>query len=134
MDARRTTRSGWLVAGALVALSVIPVVAGATRLAGLAGGAKVTAENARFFAAPVPVVLHIVGATFFCVLGALQFAPRFRRLRPAWHRGAGKVLFLCGLTAALTGLWMTLSYPRVPGEVRPSTDSACCSDQPWRRR
>ncbi|MCH7477374.1 MAG: hypothetical protein IIA14_04655, partial [SAR324 cluster bacterium] len=60
---------------ALIALSVVPVVAGAFRLAGLAGGEEITPENARFFAAPLPVVLHILSASLYCVLGAFQFAP-----------------------------------------------------------
>jgi hypothetical protein len=51
------TQSGCLVPGALIALSAIPVVTGAARLVGLAGRVPVTAENERFFAALVPVVL-----------------------------------------------------------------------------
>jgi hypothetical protein len=46
------------------------------------------------------------------MLGAFQFAPRFRRRRPRWHRIAGRLLVPCGLIAAITGLWMTLFYPR----------------------
>ena len=80
------------------------------RLTELASGAEVTADNARFFAAPVPVVVHIVAATVFCVLGAFQFAPGLRRR--SWHRIAGRVVVPMGLLAALSGLWMTLFYPR----------------------
>ncbi|PPK68319.1 DUF2306 domain-containing protein [Actinokineospora auranticolor] len=93
---------------ALVALSLIPVAAGAFRLSQLAGGAAVTTENARFFAAPIPVALHIVGATVFCVGGAFQFMPGLRRT--GWHRRAGRVILPCGLIAALSGLWMTATY------------------------
>ncbi len=89
---------------ALIALSVVPVVAGAIRLAGLAGGEEITPENARFVAAPLPMVLHILSASLYCVLGAFQFAPGFRRGRPGWHRGAGRLLVPCGLVAALSGL------------------------------
>lgn len=64
-----------------------------------------------FFVAPLPVALHIVGATVFLLIGAFQFAPGFRRRRPRWHRLAGRVLIPAGLLAAFTGLWMTLSYP-----------------------
>jgi len=97
---------------ALVALIAIPVAAGVHRLVELAGGAPITRDNARFFAAPVPVVVHIIGASLFCVLGALQFVPAFRRRSPRWHRIAGRVLVGCGLAAALSGLWMAVSYPR----------------------
>ncbi len=103
----------WPVPTALIALAAVPVVAGAVRVGELAGG-EVTEESARFFAAPVPVLLHIVGATVFCVLGAFQFVPGLRGHR--WHRVSGRVLVPCGLLAALSGLWMTLFYPQPPGD------------------
>lgn len=95
----------------LIVLSFIPVAAGAARLFGLASGAAITPENARFVAMPLPVVIHILGATLFCILGAFQFAPRFRRQNPNWHRIVGRILVLCGLAAGLSGLWMTQFYP-----------------------
>jgi hypothetical protein len=102
------------VPAALIVLSAVPVLAGAVRVVQLAAGARITAENARFFASPVPVVLHIVGASVFCVLGAFQFVPSLRR--HGWHRMAGRLIVPCGLVAALAGLWMTLFYPRPPGD------------------
>ncbi|GIH22392.1 membrane protein [Acrocarpospora phusangensis] len=109
-------RREWLAPAGLLVLSAVPVAAGAFRLTQLTGGAAVTAENARFFASPIPVALHIVGATLYCVLGAFQFVPGFRRRRSGWHRAAGRLLIPCGLIAALSGLWMTLFYPRPPGD------------------
>jgi uncharacterized membrane protein len=109
-------RADWLLPAALLALSAIPVAAGAVRLGGLAGLAEITPENARFFAAPVPVVLHLLSASLFCVLGAFQLAPDFRRRRPTWHRNVGRTLIVCGLIAALSGLWMSLFYPPVEGD------------------
>ena len=109
--AQRRVAPAWLVPTALIALSVVPIVAGAFRLTGLAGGEEITPENARFFAAPLPLVLHILSASLYCVLGAFQFAPGFRQGRPGWHRVAGRLLVLCGLVAALSGLWMTQFYP-----------------------
>ena len=108
------TRSDWLLPTALIALCVIPVAAGVHRLAGLGG--TIEPENARFLAAPVPTVIHILSANVFTVLGAFQFAPKFRRRRPDWHRMAGKILTVCGLLAGLSGLWMTLFFPRVAGD------------------
>jgi uncharacterized membrane protein len=105
----------WLVA-ALLVLSAIPLAAGAFRLTQLAGGAEITPANARFFASPLPVVLHIVSAAVFAVLGAFQFAPTFRRRRPGWHRAAGRLVVLCGLLVGLSGLWMTLFYPWPKGD------------------
>ncbi|MGM0881406.1 MAG: DUF2306 domain-containing protein [Bacillota bacterium] len=104
---------------ALLVLSAIPIIAGAFRLTELAGGAEITPANARFFASPLPVVLHIVSAGVYAILGAFQFAPGFRRRWPGWHRAAGRLLVACGLLVGLSGLWMTLFYPSpdVDGEL-----------------
>ncbi|CAL9363542.1 hypothetical protein SUDANB121_00724 [Nocardiopsis dassonvillei] len=109
-----SARREWPVPVLLILLSAVPVIAGGVRLGDLGGGGPVTPDNARFFADPVPVVLHIVAAVPYCLLGTLQFAPRLRRRR--WHRAAGRVLVPLGLVAALTGLWMSLSYPLNEGE------------------
>lgn len=106
-----SAKADWLIPTALLALGFIPMAAGTFRLVQLGVGAAVTPENSRFFAASWPVVLHIIGATLFCAAGALQFAPGLRRRRPDWHRIAGRGLVPCGLVAALSGLWMTQTYP-----------------------
>ncbi|MEV8634857.1 DUF2306 domain-containing protein [Streptosporangium sp. NPDC051023] len=111
-----SARAGWLIPTGLIALSAIPMAAGAIRLTELTGGAEITPENARFFAAPLPIVLHILSTILYSVLGAFQFAPRFRRRRPGWHRVAGRFLVFCGIVAALSALWMTLFYPRSDGD------------------
>ncbi|TMR88927.1 DUF2306 domain-containing protein [Nonomuraea basaltis] len=115
----KAARAGWRVPTGLIVLSFIPLLAGALRLTELTSGAEVTPENARFFAAPLPVMVHIVAASLYTFLGAFQFAPRFRRRRPGWHRAAGRVLAACGIAAALSGLWMTLFYalPAVDGAL-----------------
>ncbi len=107
--------AGWAVPAALLVLSAIPLAAGAFRLTQLAGGAAITPANARFFASPLPVVAHIVSAGVYALLGALQFATGFRRRRPGWHRAAGRLLVACGLLVGLSGLWMTVFYPRPAG-------------------
>jgi len=109
-------RSGWRVPALLILLSLVPAAAGTARLAQLARGATITADNARFFASPLPVVLHVLAVIPFSVLGALQFAPGFRRRHRGWHRAAGRVLGVCGLVAALTGLWMAQFYPWPAGD------------------
>ncbi len=101
----------WLVTSLLL-LSVIPLVAGAFRLTELASGTDITPANARFFASPLPVVLHILSSGVYAILGAFQFAPSFRRRLPGWHRAAGRCQVLSGLLVGLSGLWMTLFYPR----------------------
>lgn len=105
-----------LVPWLFVGLSAIPVLAGAVRLRDLAVGAAVTAENARFFAAPVPVVLHIVTATVFTLTGAFQLPAASRRRNPRRHRRVGMVVVAAGVVAALTGLWMAHFYPWPPGD------------------
>lgn len=106
----RSGRSGWRLPAALIALSLVPAVAGAARLGELAGNPTETAENARFVQAPVPVVVHIVAAIVFSFLGALQFAPTLRRRGARWHRRAGVLVAVAGLVSAASGAWMTHAY------------------------
>lgn len=110
------TKSDWLVPAALVALALVPALGGAARLAQLATHAEVTPANARFVAAPVPIVLHVVTAIVYGILGAFQFPAGLRRRRRGWHRAAGRVLIPCALLVAGSGLWMTVAYPWAPGD------------------
>ena len=112
MSAR--TRS-WPVPVALVALSAIPLAAGTLRLIQLAGGPAVIPADHRFAGFPVALVMHIVGATTFALAGIAQFAPRFRRRHPAWHRRAGRMVGVAGLLVAISALWLTLFYEAQPG-------------------
>jgi hypothetical protein len=105
----------WLVV-ALLVFSAMPLAGGAFRLTQLAGGAEITPANVRFFASPVPVVVHIVGAAVYALLGAFQFAAGFRRRWPSWHRTAGRLVVACGLLVGLSALWMTLFYPWPKGD------------------
>lgn len=102
------SRREWVAPAGLIALSLVPMIAGSSRLTQLSTGAAVTAENARFFDSPLPVTAHIVGSSVFLLLGALQFAPSLRRRR--WHRLAGRVLVPAGLASALSGMWMAVAY------------------------
>ncbi len=113
-----STRSDWGIPAGLIALSLVPAIAGTMRLAQLAGSATITPENARFFAAPLPILLHIPSVVVFSILGALQFSAGVRRRWHGWHRAAGRILIPCGVVAALTGLWMTWFYPWPHGDGR----------------
>ncbi len=110
----KASSAKWLIA-ALLLLSAIPLAAGIYRLTQLIGGAEITPANARFFASPLPVVLHIVAAALYSILGAFQFSSGLRRRWPGWHRVAGRLLILCGLLVGLSALWMTLFYPGANG-------------------
>jgi hypothetical protein len=107
----------WLLPSALIALSLVPILAGAARVSQLARGATANAATARFVESPHPIVVHIIGATLFCVLGALQFLPTLRRRR--WHRVAGRLVLPAGLVAALSGLWMAFFYALPTAENHP---------------
>ena len=100
----------WGAPVAFILLCAIPFIGGAARLAELASGAEITPANERFFAAPLPVVLHIIAAGAYIVLGAFQFVPSFRHRMPGWHRRVGRLLVGCGLVVALSGLWMAQFY------------------------
>jgi len=110
-----TTKDRLIIAG-LILLGLVPALAGSARLAQLATGAAITPENARFFASPLPVLLHIPAAILYSILGAFQFAPGFRTRHRRWHRLAGRLLIPASLVVAITGLWMTLFYPWPAGD------------------
>jgi uncharacterized membrane protein len=100
---------------ALVALVVVPAIAGSLRLAELAGGPHLLPANPRLTASPLQLVVHIVSALAYTVLGAFQFSAALRRRRPGLHRAAGRVLVVLGLAVAFSALYLTLFYPRQPG-------------------
>ncbi len=117
-DARPTRSArptGW-VPFALVALVVIPAVAGSLRLVELAGGPLLLPANPRMTASPAAGgrAHHLRRRRTPCSAPSSS-PPRLRRRRPRWHRAAGRVLVVLGLAVALSALWMTLFYPRQPG-------------------
>lgn len=112
---RRPGRPGWPVQLGLIGLTVIPLVTGTLRLIDVVGGPRVMPDNPRIATSPTPAVVHIVGGGLFLIVGAFQFSARLRRRRPTWHRSAGRVLVVLGLSAALAALWMTVLYPRQTG-------------------
>jgi uncharacterized membrane protein len=93
--------TGRLVPAGLILLGAAPLAAGAAALtvSAVDGGS----------APPLPVLLHALAAAPYTLLGGLQFAPGLRARRPGWHRAAGRLLVVCGLAVALTGLWLAVS-------------------------
>jgi uncharacterized membrane protein len=108
-------RGSWPVTMALLALSAIPLTAGTLRLLQLAGGPVVIPADHRFDAFPLPLVVHIVAAATYALLGILQFVPRFRRSHPIWHRRVGRISVAAGLIVAISALSLTLFYEAQPG-------------------
>jgi uncharacterized membrane protein len=111
----RPRASTWRVPTALIALTIIPVIAGALRVLEIAGGPVTLPTNPRIDASPAPVIVHVAAVALFALLGALQFSAAIRRRRPGWHRRSGRMLVVAGLAVAGSGLWMTLFYPDAPG-------------------
>ncbi|HMR99087.1 MAG TPA: DUF2306 domain-containing protein [Anaerolineales bacterium] len=106
------TQTSWWVPVGLIFLSIIPLIFGALRLNELANGAEITPGNARFFASPSPVVIHIIASAVYALLGALQFVGRLWQRGSKWHRWVGRFLVPVGLLVGFSGVWMTLFYPR----------------------
>ena len=69
----------------------------------------------RFTGFPAALVVHIVGAAVFALVGAFQFVPRIRRHHRTWHRRAGRLVAGAGLAVAGSALWLTLVYEAQPG-------------------
>ncbi len=109
ISTRKPQKTWWIPAG-LILLSVIPLIFGAIRLNQLISGAEITPDNARFFASPLPVVIHIVAAAVYALFGAFQFVSRLWKRGNHWHRWVGRILVPFGLAVGLSGLWMTLFY------------------------
>jgi uncharacterized membrane protein len=114
-QSRPSPKRSWPVPVALILLSLVPLLAGTLRVVQLLGGPVLIPADHRFADFPLPLIVHIVGAATYLVVGTLQFVPRFRRRHMAWHRRTGRVLAVAGLLVAGSALWMTLLYAEKPG-------------------
>ena len=102
---------GWLPV-ALIALVIIPGAGGVARLVELAGGPTSLPPKPHVTESPLPLIVHIIAALAFAVLGAFQFSPRLRHRRPGWHRVSGRLVVAFGVVVALTALWLNQITPR----------------------
>lgn len=119
-DARHRKRArdggcGMRIPVAVTALVAFPLVAGTLRIVEVAGGPAVMPDNPRTEALPIALVLHVLGAAVYGLVGSFQFVARIRRTHRAWHRRAGRVLVVAGLVVAGSGLWLTLFSTDAPG-------------------
>ncbi len=110
---KKWTPSEILIPIGLILLSFVPAAGGFVRLLQLAIGTEIVSVPVpdRILAQPLPVVLHIISVILYSLLGALQFAPRFRRHHLRLHRRIGRILIPAGFVTALSGLWMSHFYP-----------------------
>ena len=97
----------WALLAIILVYSSVPSIGGLARVFELLGGPAVMPANPRALADPLPVVLHGLSSSLFCLVGALQFLPSLRRDFPATHALVGRVIASAGCVSALTGLWMT---------------------------
>ena len=104
------SRREWAFLALVFLYSFIPAVVGLARLPELLGGPSIIPPNPRAVIDPLPITLHLLGSSVFCLVGAVQFLPSLRRYRPALHRTFGRVVAAAGCVSALNGLWMTASY------------------------
>jgi uncharacterized membrane protein len=110
-------RAGWSIVVGLALLSAVPVLAGCLRLVQLVGGPALLPPDRRFADFPAPLVVHIVAASVYAVVGIVQLLPRLRRRHPDWHRRTGRVLAVAGLLVAVSALVMTVVYLPQPGST-----------------
>lgn len=104
------SRREWAFLALVFLYSFVPAVVGLVRIPELLGGPTIVPPNPRAVIDPVPITLHILGSSVFCLVGAVQFLPGLRRYRPALHRTLGRIVAAAGCVSALTGLWMTVAY------------------------
>ncbi len=107
---RSLTRNEWTFLAVVAVYSFIPAILSLVRIPELLGAPPIVPPNPRAVIDPVPIILHILASSVFCLAGAVQFLPSLRRDRPALHRGLGRVVVTTGSISALTGLWMTVFY------------------------
>ena len=112
-SAPRAPRLGLLVFGLLV-LTAPPVAMGVVRLVGMGLGRETLPDHARLMTQPAFLGAHIVSASLFVTLGALQFAPALRR--SGLHARLGRFVALAGGVAAATGLGLVATLPYGEGE------------------
>ncbi|KGN36343.1 DUF2306 domain-containing protein [Knoellia subterranea] len=102
----------------VIAGFVLPTVAEtspeyATDVVAVAYGGQAVGD-ARLTDSPVAVVVHIVSAAVYALVGSLQFVGALRRRHPEWHRRSGRMLVVAGLGVAGSALWLTLFFPPQP--------------------
>ena len=118
MTIRTNRLTHWVPLALLIVLGLLPLLPAVGRMvvrfADIGAPPEMLADTSRFFVMPVPVVVHIVGACLFTLLGALQFSKSLRRRN--WHRLSGRILVVAGMLAAASGLWLTNFYPPLGNE------------------
>ena len=109
-------KADYIIPIALLILSVVPTIAGLSRLSGLIESEPINQENARFFTSPVAVGIHIIASLIYGIFVAFQFSKGIRSQYRNWHRMAGRFLILAGFASVLTGLYLTIIFPKLDSD------------------
>jgi hypothetical protein len=96
------------VAPALFVFGAVPLTFGVLRILQLMGLSDVM--PAAPVSSAIPLMIHIVGAFVYALLGAFQFSAGIRSRWPVWHRMAGRVLFGCGVLVAGSAVWLSIAH------------------------
>lgn len=110
----RKKTNPWRLPIALIVLGLIPIAGSAYRTFVVLATDAATVTNpdeARFFAMPAPILMHVIFGSLFLVIGAFQMSQGIRQRHRSWHRRMGWVGVVAGLTFAASGVWMVLFYP-----------------------
>lgn len=103
-------------------VAALVIISGIMRLAGVAEfaitGNGIDEHDQHYASYLVLTLLHLVPGTLFMLLGPLQFSPSIRNRWPQYHRWAGRILLLCGLLTAISGLIMNATFPPVGGVTK----------------
>ncbi len=65
----------------------------------------------------LPLMIHVVGASVFYTLAAIQMLPVVRRNHLHWHRQAGRVAVFAGIASAVSCTWITFIHMDVQGPI-----------------
>ncbi len=103
-------KSEWAFLVGMFIYSTIPLLGGLVRVSEIVFGLNIMPPNPRATALPAPIVVHILTSLVYCSFGALQFVKSIREMSPSGHKLMGKMVVVCGLVSAVTGLWMTVFY------------------------
>lgn len=113
----------WRTPLILTCLSLVPILATASRLISFSGSEVETDPNLeRFDGTFEMLIVHILAGSLFLLLSAVQFSSELRLAHPAWHRNSGKVAMVAGIVAGVSGVWLILFYP--PSELATPTMDA----------
>lgn len=108
--------SNWRVPLFLFLFGLVNIAFGTIQLTTIAAGPAADGSisemtSPQYLITPLPVVAHIVCGIFFNIMAPLQFIPGFRKRAPQFHRWSGRLLFVTGLGAAGTGMYMNQYFP-----------------------